>query len=124
MIQRRADAQLGAVDGVGHEIDRQLTLHAQFGSGLDCLDPAGLIEAKPIVLVDLRQHGGGRLAGDAAHQRLMSEDLPAAQVDDRLKGVAEAEAQAFAAGAAGAGAVLVGAMTGMGIGSWGVAGGA
>jgi len=37
----------------------------------------------------------------------MGEDLPAAQIDDRLEGVTEAEAQALATGAAGAGMLLV-----------------
>lgn len=96
-LQRRADAPLGGVDGVRHEIDAEIALDAQPGGQLDGLDSADLVEPVLVRGIDGFEHGAGRLSAGATHERLIGEHLVGSQVDDRLEGHAEIETQRFGA---------------------------
>ena len=102
-FQRGADADLGLVDRVGHEVDRQPVLQAQLRRGLDGLHAAGLVEAVAVVDRDLVEHPAGALAGGAAHQGLVCPDAARGDVDDGLVGVVELEDELLGVGAARAG---------------------
>ncbi len=61
------------------------------------LDPAELIEAVAIVVVDLAENGAGAGPVDAANQRFLGKDVARVEVDDGLKRHREIEVEGGAA---------------------------
>ncbi|MPN60815.1 hypothetical protein SDC9_208547 [bioreactor metagenome] len=55
-LQGAANAQLGSIHRVGHEIDGKTGLHPQGRGAGDCLGTATLVETVAVAIVDLGQH--------------------------------------------------------------------
>ena len=92
-LQGGADAALRAVDRIGQKVDAQHTPHLEPGGQRDGLDPAQLVEAVAIAVVDPGNHALRRLVVEPPHQRLVAEDGALAAIDDGLKGHGEVEVE-------------------------------
>jgi hypothetical protein len=86
--QRRPDTSVGFIDGVRHDVDRQLrgVIRRKEPPGqFDRLDPARLVELVDHVRIDAGQHLPGGLPVRAADKGFVGEDRPGPDVDDWLK---------------------------------------
>jgi len=84
-LERGADAQLRAIDGVRHEIDAEEARDTELAGDLDRLDAAGLVEAVAVGFIHVLKDLPGRLVLQAADQGLLGEDLVGCGVHDRLE---------------------------------------
>ncbi len=92
-LQGGANAALRAVDRIGQKVDAQHAPHIEPGGQRDGLDPAQLVEAVAVVVVDPGNHALRRFVVDPPHQRLVAEDGALAAIDDGLKGHGEIEVE-------------------------------